>query len=107
MRNQGIIMLSLIKAFNYVNSTVQKTTGYSFSLSHIPQNINKVALPAIALATGMYLAVNAEDLSKSHLIECCCSYDDCIALCAEGALQYEDFFHELGKCVRICVVRFS
>ncbi|MGB7128439.1 MAG: hypothetical protein WBD50_05060 [Candidatus Rhabdochlamydia sp.] len=87
-----------------MNSTIQRITGYSFSLFHVPQNINKVALPAIALAAGMYIAANAEGLSS----QCCCSYDGCIALCSEGALQLQNknFFHELGKCVRICVAHF-
>ncbi|HEV3269644.1 MAG TPA: hypothetical protein VGZ69_03230 [Candidatus Rhabdochlamydia sp.] len=97
-------MLNPIKAFSDMNSTIQRITGYSFSLSHIPQNINKVALPAIALAAGMYAAANAEGLPS----QCYCSYDDCIALCSEGVLQLQnkDFFHELGKCVRICVTQF-
>ena len=44
-----------------MNSTIQRITGYSFSLSHVRQNINKVALPAIALVAGMYMsAANAD-----------------------------------------------
>ncbi|PWU16056.1 MAG: hypothetical protein C5B45_01400 [Chlamydiae bacterium] len=87
-----------------MNSTIQNVTGYSFSLSPISQNINKVALPVIALTVGMNAAANAEDLPS----RCSCSYDDCIAFCLEGALQLQnkDFFHELGKCVRICVASF-
>lgn len=101
-----LYMLNPIKAFNYVNSTIQSVTGYSFSPSNLHKNINKIALPAIALVTGMYV-VSAEDLSKSSLAGCCCSYDDCISFCAEGCLKYnENFFHELGKCVRICVTHF-
>lgn len=97
-------MLSPIKAFNYVNSIIQSNTGYSFSFSNLPNKINKVALPAIALAVGYIVAVNAEDLPTS---KCCCNYDNCITLCVEGALQQENFLHELGKCVRICVNHFS
>lgn len=99
-------MLNPIKAFNNVNSVIQNVIGYSFSLSNLPKNINKIALPAIALVTGMYI-VSAEDFSKNSLAGCCCSYDDCISFCAEGCLKYnENFFHELGKCVRICVKHF-
>ena len=96
-------MLSPIKAFACVNSTIQNFTGYSFSFSNLPKNINKIALPAIALATGMYAAVSAQEI---YLVGHCCNYDDCIALCAEGTLQYENFFQELGKCARICVKHF-
>jgi hypothetical protein len=97
-------MLNPIKTFNNVSSTIQNVTGYSFSLSNIPKNLNKITFPAVVLATGMYVAASAKDPFKICSVH---NYDGCIASCGEICLKYqESFFHELGKCVRACVSHF-
>ena len=96
-------MLNSIKAFTYTNPTIQNLTGYSFSFSNLLKNVNRIALPTIALTAGMYVTVRAEDLSEDR---CYCSYDECIILCSKGILPYEDFFHELGKCTRVSATYF-
>ena len=95
-------MLSPLKAF----TCVQKITGCSFLFSNLSKNMNNIALPAIALASGMYTIANAEYIDKSHLIEDV-SYAGCIAHCIDIASNYENFFHELGICVRVCIKYFS
>lgn len=115
-------MLNPIKAFNDVHSTIQNSTGYSFSLSNIPKNINKIAFPAIALATGVYVAASESKKGSSilHVAErkdfmancgedciIISNYHDCIASCVRGCLKYnESFFDELGRCARVCVDYF-
>ena len=113
-------MLNPIQAFKDVNSAIQNVTGYSFSLSNIPKNINKIAFPAIALATGMYVAAGERGSSiihiasyKEYIANCgedcdiVYSYEDCIISCARGSLKYnEKFIDELGKCMRVCVDYF-
>ena len=115
-------MLNPIQAFKDVNSAVQNVTGYSFSLSNIPKNINKIAFPAIALATGMYVAASESKGGSSilHIAErkdfmancgedciVVSNYDDCIFSCVRGCLKYnEKFIDELGKCMRVCVDYF-
>ena len=99
-------MLNPIQAFKDVNSAIQNVTGYSFSLSNIPKNINKMAFPAIALATGMYVAAS-ESKGGSSIVPVVSSYENCIASCVRGSFKYnQDFFLELGKCVRVCVDYF-
>ena len=108
-------MLNPIKVFNDVNSAIQNVTGYSFSLSNIPRNINKIAFPATALATGLYVAASEsqEGSSRLYITDCgedcitVSNYDDCIFSCERGFLKYsEKFINELGKCMRVCVQHF-
>ncbi len=95
-------MLNPIQAFGYMNSAIQSNTGYSFS--QLAKNINKIALPAIALV-GMYMSlVSAEDCSR--ICPADPDYDDCIAFCVKETLPYESFLHELGTCVRVCVAYY-
>ena len=95
-------MLSPLKAF----TCVQKITGCSFLFSNLSKNMNNIALPAIALASGMYMVVNAENITKSFLVEDF-TYEVCIAHCIVLDGNYENFFHELGICVRVCIKYFS
>ncbi|QZA58964.1 hypothetical protein [Candidatus Rhabdochlamydia porcellionis] len=103
-------MLNLVKMLNCTNAIIHNTTGYSFSLSNIPKNISKVAFPAIALIGGTYVLAKADNTYRDP-VECCsyvsCEYENCVIDCVEGAFQaYQNFFYELGKCLRICVKNF-
>ncbi|MGB8088062.1 MAG: hypothetical protein WCE84_01455 [Candidatus Rhabdochlamydia sp.] len=99
-------MLSPLKAF----TCVQKITGCSFLFSNLSKNMNNIALPAIALASGMYMVVNAENITKSFLVEDF-TYEDCVSNCVEWTVKmkltlYKDFVDELGACLRMCVNEF-
>jgi hypothetical protein len=101
-------MLNPIQAFGYVHSAIQNNTGYSFS--QLAKNVNKIALPAIALASLYMSTVSAKDYScpkDSEYYSNTCStypnYDDCITFCVEETLQYDSFLHELATCARMCV----
>ncbi|MGL4540299.1 MAG: hypothetical protein ACRCU0_04920 [Candidatus Rhabdochlamydia sp.] len=64
-------MINLVKSSKDINSFIQKTTGYSFSVSNVSKNVSKVALPAIALGTMVFMLSNAVEtatLTKDHEI---------------------------------------
>ena len=91
-------MLSPIQAFNCMNSAIQSSTGYSFSLSNIPKKINRADLLAIALVTKMYMSTaNAEDLECFGR-----SFNgNCTDFCYSDIP--EEFPHLVPICVRGCL----
>lgn len=103
-------MLNPIKAFEYVNSTIHSSTGFSFS--QFSKKVSEIALPIIVLvgmhmstvSAGEYFGTCPKD-SEYYSNTCSTypSYDDCINFCLEETIQYESFLHELGTCVRMCV----
>jgi hypothetical protein len=88
-------MLNPVQAFGYVNSAIQNNTGYSFS--QLAKNVNKIALPAIILASMYMSEVSAQEDFRTCLKDSdpsiCSIYfneDDCLRSCLVESSQYKD-----------------
>ncbi|MGL5264393.1 MAG: hypothetical protein ACRDAI_07510 [Candidatus Rhabdochlamydia sp.] len=95
-------MINLVKSSKDINSFIQKTTGYSFSVSNVSKNVSKVALPAIALGTMAFMLSNAVEtatLTKDH--EIC--YTNTTWEDREGGKVSEETMNRYMECFEKCI----
>ncbi|MGL5625920.1 MAG: hypothetical protein ACRDDW_00170 [Candidatus Rhabdochlamydia sp.] len=96
-------MINLVKSSKDINSFIQKTTGYSFSVSNVSKNVSKVALPAIALGTMAFVLNNAIEASVIPKDQEICYTNTTKEELKEGESVSEEAMDTYMECFKNCV----